>query len=833
MKNFEILLNNRYTATTQTINSGLEMQNDYYVYINKNGGGIVNQYNVRGYLNDPRNQQITNDFIAYLTGSTTQDQTLNILTADKKLADTFNDYYQRVIISATSITSTAVINENLTGTTQIVAYTYDHPWSGYAPSKQLTGITQDIYGSINNTQSKSYIQEFTTEESYYIPVCLERGTNQLARYQYDLCNVFISAKTAGFFPRFSGITSSYFGSQNIPNIVGDADSISLSFLSNINTVASTADTRIHTLLDCFVDLNLETNEITGAPDPLLKVSFEFPNYIVNEGDIFQVKVKLDSPSVLGIEEASIDLITPTITPATISVDYLSGETYPVTFSWSAGEQNKFLNFTAKTDFYLESTENYLLQISNIVNLDPGTFINASVGIADTTILRSASLSIAPPAFATSLFAGAQSTALREGETIDLAINLDGPAFGVEAITLSLVSAATVVGGTIGPLTNLPVQNVDYKISATSYTFTFAPGETQKTFRFSALTDITIENAESLIFELQNPQFCLIDSNFKVMTVDILDTTGGYKYVHLNFGNIYSEWGNGQTTILMRQLNPQPPTFGGGGYQPIYSYQYAHNLIQYGTTIKWRDYTGSAQVNTDYYNASLVKAKITNLGSIQSIVNGVPVNTGQTITLGLSGNNYIITATTNSDKNATTDLFDYANYKIEIINNYSGVTIPLNYALDPQPIKFKLRTTGNTLSTNNTLLLGNYSLSGMTTLVNNTTNQYRLQSKYKNVNTGRVNTGSYSIPVWSCPPVSSFSTSVSYTEFYSINLENISVLGIIFLNYNTASNYTNNSMSSYDSFDFIRADAPYTITCAQTNSEYNDLNYISLPFHLEP
>ena len=62
MNSFQILINNRFTGNTSTTSSILEFDSDYFVYINKNGGGIVNPFNVRGYLNDSRNQQITNDF---------------------------------------------------------------------------------------------------------------------------------------------------------------------------------------------------------------------------------------------------------------------------------------------------------------------------------------------------------------------------------------------------------------------------------------------------------------------------------------------------------------------------------------------------------------------------------------------------------------------------------------------------------------------------------------------------------------------------------------------------------------------------------------------------
>lgn len=187
MKSFQILLNPRFTAGTQSINSELVLDNSYYSYIIRNGGGLVNEFNVRAYLNDDRNIQITRDFFAYLTGNTTTPEVLNILRSDKKLSSIFNDYYQRNILTGSNVANTAIIAQNLTGTNVVTEMTYLHPWFGYAPSKQLTGITKSIYNATPAVQYKQVNSEFTTEESYYIPVYLERGTNQMAlgKVHYD------------------------------------------------------------------------------------------------------------------------------------------------------------------------------------------------------------------------------------------------------------------------------------------------------------------------------------------------------------------------------------------------------------------------------------------------------------------------------------------------------------------------------------------------------------------------------------------------------------------------------------------------------------------------
>ena len=443
MQNFEILLNNSYTASTQANIFDLDLINDYYVYITRNGGGIVNKHNVRGYLNDPRNQQIINDFFAYLAANTSQDQELNILGSDKKLSDVFNDYYQRIILSGSQSFSTAVISQNLTGGSQIVGYTFNHPWNGYSPSKQLTGITQDINGSTNFTNSTIIWDDFTTEQSYFIPVYLERSTNQLARYTFDVCDVVINKKTAGFYPDFSGITGAFFGFTNSPivqdnssnsidtiigpaNFAGDLSAVGLSEILDSTSIGTTigpanfggdlsavglitsssldlssapttsiSNTRIHTLLSCFVDVNLETNENVEIK-VLPKVSFQFSQYDVNEGSNlvisnFVIRVDLNSTSVNGSEEVTVQMILPpfnalssnfnTLKPGT---DFTMSQTYPITLKWAIGEQYKNLSFATIGDLSLENTESFSLKLINPINVDIGAVESTVINIIDTT-----------------------------------------------------------------------------------------------------------------------------------------------------------------------------------------------------------------------------------------------------------------------------------------------------------------------------------------------------------------------------------------------------------------------------------------------------------------
>ena len=92
-----------------------------------------------------------------------------------------------------------------------------------------------------------------------------------------------------------------------------------------------SDTRIHTILNCFVDLNLETDENSQYFLQLPKVSFERGSYIVSEGDILDVNVSLEYPSEAGLEEVEVGLVLNNANPKDITV---LSSSYPQTLNLS-------------------------------------------------------------------------------------------------------------------------------------------------------------------------------------------------------------------------------------------------------------------------------------------------------------------------------------------------------------------------------------------------------------------------------------------------------------------------------------------------------------------
>ena len=99
--------------------------------------------------------------------------------------------------------------------------------------------------------------------------------------------------------------------------------------------------KIDTILNCFVDLNLETNEnFLYSNFSAKKISFEKFIYSVDEGGSVKIKVGLDSPSEYGIEKLDIEFYDTSSSLNGLSFFNDSQLVNREQFSFSAGEQYK-------------------------------------------------------------------------------------------------------------------------------------------------------------------------------------------------------------------------------------------------------------------------------------------------------------------------------------------------------------------------------------------------------------------------------------------------------------------------------------------------------------
>lgn len=138
---------------------------------------------------------------------------------------------------------------------------------------------------------------------------------------------------------------------------------------------------IHTIEQCFVDLNLELNEKVSTSFPEQTASFKKGLYNMSEGSDDIVYVDLSYPSTLGIEELDLAYVGSSGPDAVISQDLAFVGTnfaLPIRLSWDIGEKSKQIPFSALTDYKIENTEEFYFRLTNFINCKP-------VGIKDTTI----------------------------------------------------------------------------------------------------------------------------------------------------------------------------------------------------------------------------------------------------------------------------------------------------------------------------------------------------------------------------------------------------------------------------------------------------------------
>lgn len=185
MQKHKILINNSFlTGATSIIDSRLLFINGYQVNAQSIGGGVVNEANVRNFLGDSRNDFIINDFFSYLTANTNSVEFRTIFYSDKKLSDVFNEYYNTSILSGIQ-TTTAIINQSLSGTSQNNYHSNIFNWDGFSPNVPMSGSVVSIINATRDSNVYSSLDSVSSENSYYISVFLPKNHQQTSRQRYD------------------------------------------------------------------------------------------------------------------------------------------------------------------------------------------------------------------------------------------------------------------------------------------------------------------------------------------------------------------------------------------------------------------------------------------------------------------------------------------------------------------------------------------------------------------------------------------------------------------------------------------------------------------------
>jgi len=142
---------------------------------------------------------------------------------------------------------------------------------------------------------------------------------------------------------------------------------------------------IHTIEQCFVDLNMELNENVNTSFPKKTASFRKGLYNISEGSEDALYVDLNSTSTLGIEEVDLAYVGSNGSSAVISQDLAFSGTnlaLPIRLSWDVGEKNKRIPFSALTDYKIENTEEFYFRLTNFINCTSSEIKNTTIRVAN-------------------------------------------------------------------------------------------------------------------------------------------------------------------------------------------------------------------------------------------------------------------------------------------------------------------------------------------------------------------------------------------------------------------------------------------------------------------
>lgn len=221
MLRYQILYNRSYSSSTQTVlnqqifanqeeaaseeetlfksQQELVLEREYYSYETQTGVGLVNDLNVKSYLNNPANESIALEFLSYLTGTTSLEEFRDIYYDNKKLAEYFNDYYRKIKVYSNQGVTTRTVDPSidlvesknrLIGRDRL--YTKTNPNTGYiAQNIGLNGMNGNL--AQTNLIPTDTINFSGDDESYYINIPITRKridfySDDFREYFRDCCD---------------------------------------------------------------------------------------------------------------------------------------------------------------------------------------------------------------------------------------------------------------------------------------------------------------------------------------------------------------------------------------------------------------------------------------------------------------------------------------------------------------------------------------------------------------------------------------------------------------------------------------------------------------------
>lgn len=588
--------------------------------------------------------------------------------------------------------------------------------------------------------------------------------------------------------------------------------------------------KVNIILNCFVDMNLETNENFKYDINVLDVSFSTSTNVAEEGSDIQLHIDISEPSISGIEEAEVVLANITTTSSDIDLQF------PIRLKWNVGEQRKTITIPINSDFLEEGDESFSLGITSLTNLKAGRIMSSIVSLIDRTELKvigiiaaNTNVPMSPRYDPNARIFNEESTILNhlaradqalhvsvtEGDQISISVGLDSPSqYGVEKVDVTISGILLDDGRNITTLATINTSRLEWMV-----------GEQFKTLTINTVGNSNFDGTRNLLVELARPENAKFDVIAKNrVLISVKDPPISRRFTTLNLNNVYKQRGSvlgndaqhTESELSLRAISNNQNTNTNTLYWLVEmgtSYTDVNNTPELSESANydlWPDYYFG--INQSGYTDDII-LKVTNQGIGDVEFNGSTYGVGQSMYVTLAKDATTIVLPSNDGflpqgsflplENTVLDhdTFMESKYKIEI--QIRQPIIPINGSDGMSgPHGFQLKSNINSTDTH---LIGDYVLPNHASVVVSTSNALGLFSEYSSIRTrfnGAQCTGNFA----------------GQNKVY-----NVRVKGIILLSSNSLN-------TGYISHEF-RPENDFIPICGPSAGIEDGLHWISIPFEI--
>lgn len=615
-------------------------------------------------------------------------------------------------------------------------------------------------------------------------------------------------------------------------------------------------TKINTILQCFVDLNLEIDENSLYSTNLPEISFSQQQYNVDEGEIVNIDISLSHPSVDGIEEVEVDIVLNNIDLSDFST---FGEIYPKILTFSAGQQTQTISFLANEDLLEDGLESFDVILGFFTNTKPGQIITTTVNIIDKTDLKEVYIN-EQGGILTQTTPQILEFPILEGATKNIKISLDSPSvLGVESVDVQI--------------SNITTNNNDYN-SILNTNLTWSQGEQDKILTIQTNQDDEIEDDEFLEIKLINPINVNIESP-SIANIKIIDNSPESLYANINIQNSYIQFGGvNAPTVELRNIKDRKfnspiedrmfikygipiaidenlfkagvPTYTNGDniitnpVAPLFSNYQRVAVAYFGEkpAINFGGSSDSWSINTNIQKEyGDLRLRIKNTGTHQCIINNQSISVGDSITTIIDKNDFQILLPTNNGLLTAGSFYKNSTLSQDTLTTCSYEFV---FEVDFEEFDFKLRNLDNSVSSNKEINIGQHEFLDVYSELDAV-----LPQNHHNLVT-RINKAwpYWESQQWSFPQTGPYCLPAGTTNFNNpqfpnnnVDLQNVIVDGVVFLHQDSSTfNSTNPDKTMYESIYFLPSGQTASSSgCTSVDIEYNSsLNSVrpwtsSIPF----